>query len=156
MSAALNFTLALISTPDETRVSMDELTEKRARQRTFEGAYARTALSNLAYALTILRLFDRRFFKIGLLYSAMAVLILLCAYIRTRFVTLRQGPQSDFELATEACQQLLTSSRAIRTVGHENKRLIGPAFVSAGRVVVLVALVVAATELTLAALIFQL
>lgn len=37
--------------------------ELRARSRTFDGAYGRSAISNLGYALTILRLFDRRFFR---------------------------------------------------------------------------------------------
>lgn len=39
------------------------LVEIRARQRTFDGAYGRSALGTLGYALTVLRLFDRRFFK---------------------------------------------------------------------------------------------
>ena len=37
--------------------------ELRARTRTFDGAYGRSAISNLGYALTILRLFDKRFFR---------------------------------------------------------------------------------------------
>ncbi len=37
--------------------------EVRARQRTFDGAYGRSALSNLGYALTVLRLFDERFHR---------------------------------------------------------------------------------------------
>lgn len=35
--------------------------EIRARQRTFDGAYARGALADLGYGVTILRLFDKRF-----------------------------------------------------------------------------------------------
>lgn len=42
---------------------LTELVEIRARQRTFHGAYGRTALSNLGYSLTILRLFDARFYR---------------------------------------------------------------------------------------------
>jgi len=42
---------------------INELVEIRARQRTFHGAYSRTALGSLGYALTILRLFDTRFRK---------------------------------------------------------------------------------------------
>ena len=37
---------------------VNELVELRARQRTFHGAYSRTAIGALGYALTILRLFD--------------------------------------------------------------------------------------------------
>ena len=46
-----------------TASDVNELVELRARQRTFHGAYSRTALSNLGYSLTILRLFDDRFHK---------------------------------------------------------------------------------------------
>lgn len=40
---------------------INEMVEIRARQRTFHGAYSRTAIGNLGYALTIIRLFDKRF-----------------------------------------------------------------------------------------------
>ena len=87
----------------------------------------------------------------------MAALILLTAYLRSRFVILEQNTStSNDQLDEDARQQLLKCPHAVRTVGHENKRMIGPAFVSAGRVVVLVALVGAATEITLAVLIFHL
>jgi hypothetical protein len=48
---------------------VNELVELRARQRTFGGAYSRTALGNLGYALTILKIFDRQF------YSSMDLLL---------------------------------------------------------------------------------
>jgi len=41
----------------------DELVELRASQRTYNGAYVRTALGILGYALTVLRLFGRRFYR---------------------------------------------------------------------------------------------
>ena len=44
-------------------VDVHELVELRARQRTFHGAYSRTALGGLGYGLIILRLFDRRFYR---------------------------------------------------------------------------------------------
>ena len=46
-----------------TASDVNELVELRARQRTFHGAYSRSALSALGYSLTILRLFDHRFYK---------------------------------------------------------------------------------------------
>lgn len=42
---------------------IDELVEIRARQRTFEGAYVRTALGNLGYSCLILRVFSTEFAK---------------------------------------------------------------------------------------------
>ncbi|KIY67624.1 hypothetical protein CYLTODRAFT_490460 [Cylindrobasidium torrendii FP15055 ss-10] len=63
---------------------VNELVELRARQRTFHGAYSRTALGNLGYALTVLRLFDRRFYKIGLIFLILSALLFLIAYLRSR------------------------------------------------------------------------
>ena len=40
---------------------LNELVELRARQRTFHGAYSRTALGSLGYGLTILRLLDQAY-----------------------------------------------------------------------------------------------
>ncbi|KAH9033059.1 hypothetical protein EDB84DRAFT_1588404 [Lactarius hengduanensis] len=93
---------------------VDQLVELRARQRTFNGAYTRTALGNLGYSLAVLRLFDRRFYHIGLLYAFLAVF--LC----------------------------------------ERGQSFGRPFVTAGRIVALVACVVAATELALLALVLRL
>ncbi len=42
---------------------VDELVELRAHQRTYNGAYVRTALGILGYSLTVLRLFDRKFYR---------------------------------------------------------------------------------------------
>lgn len=41
----------------------DELVELRAYQRTYNGAYVRTALGILSYALTVLKLFDPKFYR---------------------------------------------------------------------------------------------
>ncbi|RDB17776.1 hypothetical protein Hypma_001090 [Hypsizygus marmoreus] len=65
-------------------LDINELVEIRARQRTFHGAYSRTALSNLASSLTILRLFDQRFYRIGLLFSILGSLLFVLAAIRSR------------------------------------------------------------------------
>ncbi|EGO28696.1 hypothetical protein SERLADRAFT_380699, partial [Serpula lacrymans var. lacrymans S7.9] len=48
-------------------VDINELVELRARHRTFDGAYRRTALANLGYSLTVLRLFDVRFYRTQIL-----------------------------------------------------------------------------------------
>lgn len=42
-----------------------DLLDYRAIQRTFDGAYARTALGQLCYAIVILRLFQAKFFYVG-------------------------------------------------------------------------------------------
>ncbi|KAF4588739.1 Mitochondrial inner membrane protein oxa1 [Pleurotus pulmonarius] len=65
-------------------VDINELVELRARQRTFHGAYSRTALGCLGYSLTILRLFDRRFYKIGLLFAVLGGLMFVLSFLRAR------------------------------------------------------------------------
>ncbi|CAD6503836.1 BgTH12-05581, partial [Blumeria graminis f. sp. triticale] len=45
------------------------LVEIRAVQRTFEGAYVRTALGQFSFALVILKMFTREFYSIGALFA---------------------------------------------------------------------------------------
>ncbi|KAJ4397139.1 hypothetical protein N0V93_001363 [Gnomoniopsis smithogilvyi] len=59
-----------------------ELTEIRAAQRTFEGAYMRTALSQFSFALIILKIFTSEFYAIGALFAAYGAAILLVAIFR--------------------------------------------------------------------------
>ncbi|KIY44864.1 hypothetical protein FISHEDRAFT_13338, partial [Fistulina hepatica ATCC 64428] len=61
-----------------------ELTELRARQRTFQGAYSRSALANLGFSLTILRLFDHRFHGVGLLFAILGAAFFVLAFFRSR------------------------------------------------------------------------
>lgn len=45
------------------------LVEIRASQRTFEGAYIRTALSQFSFALVVLKIFTAEFYGIGALFA---------------------------------------------------------------------------------------
>lgn len=45
------------------------LVEIRAAQRTFEGAYIRTALSQFSFALVVLKIFTAEFYSIGALFA---------------------------------------------------------------------------------------
>lgn len=67
-----------------TTTDIDELTELRARQRTFEGAYQRTALGMAVYAIIVLKIFSPAFAKIGILYVVMAALLLVISILRRR------------------------------------------------------------------------
>ena len=60
----------------------DELVEIRAAQRTFEGAYVRTALSQLSFALVVLKIFTSEFYSIGALFAAYAFCLLLVSAYR--------------------------------------------------------------------------
>lgn len=45
------------------------LVEIRAAQRTFEGAYIRTALSQFSFALVVLKIFTSEFYSVGALFA---------------------------------------------------------------------------------------
>ncbi|GAP84906.1 hypothetical protein SAMD00023353_0802290 [Rosellinia necatrix] len=59
-----------------------ELVEIRAAQRTFEGAYTRTALSQFSFALIILKIFTSEFYAIGALFAVYGATVMLCAMYR--------------------------------------------------------------------------
>ncbi|KAL0138059.1 hypothetical protein V8B55DRAFT_1534524 [Mucor lusitanicus] len=53
-----------------------ELQDLRAHQRTFEGAYWRTALAAFSSGLLILKVFTREFYKIGITFLSMLAIAL--------------------------------------------------------------------------------
>ncbi|PWW72392.1 hypothetical protein C7212DRAFT_338523 [Tuber magnatum] len=61
-----------------------ELVEIRAAQRTFEGAYLRTALSQFSFSLIILRIFTQEFYSIGALFAVFGAFIMLASLLRRR------------------------------------------------------------------------
>ncbi|KAI0152572.1 hypothetical protein F4776DRAFT_39435 [Hypoxylon sp. NC0597] len=63
-------------------LTTQELVEIRAAQRTFEGAYMRTALSQFSFALIILKIFTSEFYAIGALFAVYGAAVLLCAIYR--------------------------------------------------------------------------
>jgi uncharacterized membrane protein YidH (DUF202 family) len=58
------------------------LVEIRAAQRTFEGAYIRTALGQFSFALVVLKIFTAEFYSIGALFATYGVGILLVSLYR--------------------------------------------------------------------------
>lgn len=58
------------------------LVEIRAAQRTFEGAYMRTALGQFSFSLVILKIFTEEFYPIGALFAVYGTAILLVAVYR--------------------------------------------------------------------------
>ncbi|KAG6047463.1 hypothetical protein E4U39_000470 [Claviceps sp. Clav50 group G5] len=63
-------------------LSTQELVEVRAAQRTFEGAYMRTALGQFSFALVILKIFTEEFYAIGALFAVYGFAVLLVAGYR--------------------------------------------------------------------------
>ncbi|KAL9710694.1 hypothetical protein Ac2012v2_006232 [Leucoagaricus gongylophorus] len=117
---------------------INELVEIRARQRTFHGAYIRTALGSLGYALVILRLFDVRFRRIGLLFASLGGLLLVLSFTRARHST------HDF---ADRHKEAATLCEGLPTVGQEGGRNFGRPFVTAGWIVIQVTVLVAAAEI---------
>jgi len=124
---------------------VDEIVELRARQRTFDGAYARTALVNFGYALTILRLFDKRFARIGLVYTVLGIALAVISFFRHRHA------RHDF--ADVHRKEIW--DHAIPTVGQTGKRNFGRPFITAGWIVIAVTIVVVAVEISLLVLVFD-
>jgi uncharacterized membrane protein YidH (DUF202 family) len=65
-----------------TDIDMYRLVEVRAAQRTFEGAYVRTALGQFSFALIILKVFTEEFYAIGALFAVYGVAVMLVAIYR--------------------------------------------------------------------------
>ncbi|KAL6818558.1 hypothetical protein GGI42DRAFT_8393 [Trichoderma sp. SZMC 28013] len=63
-------------------LTSEELVEIRAAQRTFEGAYMRTALGLFSFSLVILKVFTEEFYPIGALFAAFGTAILLVSMYR--------------------------------------------------------------------------
>ena len=56
--------------------------EIRAAQRTFEGAYVRTALGQFSFALVVLRIFTAEFYSIGALFAIYGAGVLFTSLFR--------------------------------------------------------------------------
>ncbi len=63
-------------------LNRDEMVEIRASQRTFEGAYMRTALGQFSFALIVLKIFTSEFFSIGALFAVYGFGILFTSLFR--------------------------------------------------------------------------
>lgn len=85
------------------------LVEIRAAQRTFEGAYVRTALGQFSFALIILKVFTEEFYAIGALFAVYGVAVMLVAIYR------RYEGQNQFFTSESADGSL---KRKFRTSGN--------------------------------------
>jgi len=85
---------------------------------------------------------------VGLLFAILAFLLCVCAFLRARHSRHNYADRDDVGDSANAL--------AIPTIGQEHKRLFGRPFITAGRIVALVACVVATTEIALFVLVFRL
>ncbi|KAG0299542.1 hypothetical protein BGZ98_009956 [Dissophora globulifera] len=65
-------------------ITEEELVEIRARERTFDGAYWRTALKAFSMGMIIIRLFTKAFYKIGIIFVAFGMAILGISVLRRK------------------------------------------------------------------------
>ncbi|PGH13769.1 hypothetical protein AJ79_03468 [Helicocarpus griseus UAMH5409] len=87
----------------------DEIVEVRAAQRTFEGAYIRTSLSQFSFALIILKIFTAEFYSIGALFAVYGAGVLTIGLFRRQ-----QGNRQFFnEVGVDGLQR-----RKFRTSGN--------------------------------------
>lgn len=90
-------------------LTTEELQEVRAAQRTFEGAYIRTALGQFSFALVVLKIFTAEFYSIGALFACYGTGILFASLFRRQ-----QGNQQFFsEVGTDGL-----SRKKFRTSGN--------------------------------------
>jgi hypothetical protein len=90
-------------------LTSSELVEIRAAQRTFEGAYVRTALGQFSFALVVLKIFTSEFYSIGALYAVYGAGILFASLFRRQ-----QGNKQFFsEVGEDGLQQ-----KKFRTSGN--------------------------------------
>ena len=68
--------------PAPSILTPEELVEIRAAQRTFEGAYIRTSLSQFSFALVVLKIFTSEFYSIGALFAVYGAGVLLVSAYR--------------------------------------------------------------------------
>ncbi|KAF2268915.1 hypothetical protein CC78DRAFT_558078 [Lojkania enalia] len=59
-----------------------EMVEIRAAQRTFEGAYIRTAIGQFSFALVVLKIFTSEFYSIGALFAVYGAGVLFTSLFR--------------------------------------------------------------------------
>ena len=85
------------------------MVEMRAAQRTFEGAYIRTSLSQFSFALIILKIFTAEFYSIGALFAAYGAGVLTIGLFRRQ-----QGNRQFFSEVGEDG----VSVRKFRTSGN--------------------------------------
>lgn len=67
----------------------------RAHQRTYEGAYTRTAISCLSFSIVIIKLFSAEFLPIGTVYTAYGCLLFFIGVFKARTVDTYYNAEKD-------------------------------------------------------------
>ncbi|CAI5758906.1 unnamed protein product [Candida verbasci] len=70
----------------------------RAHQRTYEGAYTRTAIGCLAFSLLIIKLFSKEFLPIGTAYTIYGCIVYFIGVYKSNHVDVYYNPEKDIEM----------------------------------------------------------
>ena len=109
--------------------------EIRAAQRTFEGAYIRTALSQFSFSLIVLKIFTAEFYGVGALFAVYGGCVMLLSVYR-RWV----GNRQFFSEKDEHC---VGGRKMFRTSGGA---VVGLALLSLAAYIVLLVLTLRLTD----------
>lgn len=69
----------------------------RAHQRTYEGAYTRSAIGCLSFAILIIKLFSREFLPIGIVYTIYGLIFYFLGVYKAASVDVFYNPEKDAE-----------------------------------------------------------
>lgn len=72
----------------------------RAHQRTYEGAYTRTAVGCLAFSILLIKVFSKEFLPIGTIYTIYGCLLYFLGVVKASRVDMYYNPEKDMEMFT--------------------------------------------------------
>ena len=72
----------------------------RAHQRTYEGAYTRTAVGCLAFSILLIKVFSKEFLPLGTIYTIYGCLLYFLGVVKASRVDMYYNPEKDMEMFT--------------------------------------------------------
>jgi len=70
----------------------------RAHQRTYEGAYTRSAIGCLSFSILIIKLFSKEFLPIGIVYTIYGSLLYFIGLSKAPSIDIYYNPDKDMEM----------------------------------------------------------
>lgn len=70
----------------------------RAHQRTYEGAYTRTAIGCFSFSILIIKLFSKEFLPIGTMYTVYGCILYFIGVYKSLHVDVFYNPEKDMEM----------------------------------------------------------
>ncbi|EDK40648.1 hypothetical protein PGUG_04746 [Meyerozyma guilliermondii ATCC 6260] len=88
-------------------LTKDRKLDVRAHQRTYEGAYTRTALGCLSFAILVIKLFSTEFLPIGVVYTAYGSILYFLGLVKSASVDIFYNPKKDMDVYMSAGNSVL-------------------------------------------------